>query len=190
MNTPNGSSSPSNTNGIGIIQTINKLPGTKEAHIKFTIDNDAGTAATNDVHIFAGRGVIANKTLPTGVTMSDGDFATIADWYDFWSNTAVHIKYLRMGTDVVGNWQKVLELSENTPNLKGIVPTTIPLSNYQEVGGGSVLGNLTVKDEPINTVTVNQNLNLIFKAMLKNSYVDIYVGYDAYQETSILVQQQ
>lgn len=193
MNTPGNTTVSAPTSATGVAynpatgnsvisqELTNNFSGTNEVHVAFTADN-VNAAAASKVYIKPGRGVIANATLPAGVTMSAGDFATYADFVDFINNVPQHVKYIRMQTDNTANYSKQLTFVNNTPNLQSTRPKNVQLSLYRVSTGNGYDDTLTVdnrKGDNAGDFLMIPQLNIIFDSLLKNSTVNIWFGVDS-----------
>lgn len=157
---------------INVVETTNDFGGSNEVHVAFTADNAGGTAAYSKVYMIAGRGVAANKALPTGVTFS-GDFATYADFLDYVNNVAEHIVGIRLQTDNTQNYSQKITLVNNTPNLQNAKYKNIFLSKYRQSTGNGYSDTLTIQDGNAD-FTILPQTNVIFDSLIKNSTVNVY----------------
>jgi|GEM_PF-6590265 len=166
---------------VQTVDTFNNLSSTNEVTATFTADNQSGTAAGTDVYILPGVGVGANKTLGTGITYS-GDFASYADFIDYFTHVPMLISYIRVQTSNTANYSSRLTIQENKPNLRSPQYKDLQMTNYRISTGNGYSDTLTITND-IKGTTIWPNFSMVFKGLLKNSSISFYIGISSWART-------
>lgn len=160
---------PENANqGVMVSRMVNDFSSMSQVEFLFTADNSTA-AALSYIFLLPGAGMNATVALPTGVTLTGGDYDAWAKWIDYTTKVPCLIKEIFMQTASTGNYANRIYTGTTMPNGKAPNETYKQLSNYKVSTGNGYAEEILIKDLQIVAIP-NQYVKV---PILKNTTIRV-----------------
>lgn len=136
---------------VAVTNNFNDFSTNNQIELIFTADNAVGTAALSEIGLLPGTGKGRITALPAGVTLS-GDYADIADFYDYVANNAMKVTNIFMQSADTTNYAGRLTVGMIQPNGKTPGETYKQLTDYRESTGNGYSDVINIKNLQLVTI--------------------------------------
>lgn len=148
----------------------------KSRTIKVTLTASDQAAAQSAVYLFAAKGKAADKTAPTGITIS-GDYTSFADWYDMVGNVKFGVEEIKVETSNTSNYEGTkLTIGKRNLNNRNNQEQDLFLSDFQVSQGNGLKKTATIDVDALGGgFMVDNQFYAKFDGVQKETSVTFYI---------------